>query len=94
MYQYYIIEIQKTFSGEYGHIVHWAFDEDKEMARLKGESKFHEVLAAAAVSQTDTHSAILIDSNGSPIKNQYYRHTQHVEPEPEPETEPETEGEN
>ncbi len=41
MYQYYIIEIQRYANGEYGHIVHWAFDQDPDKARLKAEAKYH-----------------------------------------------------
>ena len=60
MYQYYVIEIQKYADGTYGHIVHPAYDEDQMEARLKGESKYHEVLAAAAISQLPQHGAMLM----------------------------------
>lgn len=73
MYQFYIIEIQKHEDGEYGHIVHFAYDEDKEQARRKAESKYHEVLAAAAVSGLPSHSACLIASDGFPIMHQCYK---------------------
>ena len=46
MTQFYIVEVQKLQNGEYAHIVHWAFDADADKARLKAESKYHEVLAA------------------------------------------------
>ena len=49
MTQYYIVEI-KMVNGEFEHQVHWAYDADATTARLKAESKYHEVLAAAAVS--------------------------------------------
>ena len=49
MINYYILEIQKYANGEYGHIVHFAYDEDATKARLKAESKYHQVLASAAV---------------------------------------------
>ena len=45
VYQYYVVEIQQYNDGTYGHVVHYAFDEDADKARLKGESKFYEVLA-------------------------------------------------
>lgn len=41
MNQFYIIEIQKYVNGEFGHIVHFAYDEDATKARLKAESKYH-----------------------------------------------------
>lgn len=74
MFQYYILEIQKYTNGEYGHIVHYAYDENAEKARLKAESKYHEVLAAAAVSELPQHSATLIYSDGRVVANQCYTH--------------------
>lgn len=50
MYQYYVMEIQKYQNGEYGDQKHFVYDEDATKARLKGESKYYEVLSAAAVS--------------------------------------------
>ena len=80
---YYIIEIQKYEDGEFGHLVHWA------TTRNQAESKYHEVLAAAAISNLPQHSASLISDQGFPILNQCYTHE--VTPEPTPEPEPEVE---
>ena len=74
MTQFYIVEIQQYQDGTFGHIVHFAYDEDPDKARLKGESKYHEVLAAAAVSNTLMHSAIMFSTDGFPIHNQCYKH--------------------
>lgn len=74
MYQYYIIEIQRSHAGEYAHLIHWAFDADADIARQKAESKFHEVLTAAAVSNTAMHSATLISAEGVPLRNECYHH--------------------
>lgn len=74
MYQFYIFEIQQYTNGEYGHIVHFAFDADADKARLKAESKYHEVLAAAAVSDLPSHSAILVSSEGFPVEHKCYKH--------------------
>lgn len=98
MNQYYIIEIQQYLSGEFGHIVHFAYDASPSTARLKAESKYHEVLAAAAISELPQHSATLLTSDGRCIMNQCYKH-EVVQPEPEvdpneePEVEPVPEGE-
>jgi len=81
MYQYYILEIQQYDNGEYGHIVHYAFDADPDIARLKGESKYHEVLAAAAISTLPSHAAILISSEAFPVMYQCYKHTAAPAPE-------------
>ena len=83
--QYYILEIQRYQNGEYGHLVHFAYDEDANQARLKAESKYHEVLAAAAISNLLMHSAVLIAANGTTIMHQSYTHAPVPTPEPEPE---------
>jgi len=88
MNQFYIIEIQQYTNGEFGHIVHFAFDENATKARLKAEAKYHEVLASAAVSELPQHSATLLTSDGRAVMNQCYRH-EIVQPEPEEESEPE-----
>ena len=72
--QFYIIEIQQNKDGEYGHLVHWVFDEDPTKARLKAESKYHEILSAAAVSDTLKHSAIIISDEAFPVMFQCYKH--------------------
>lgn len=86
MNQYYIMEIQQYENGEYGHIVHFAYDADAAKARLKAESKYHEVLAAAAISELPSHAATLLTADGRVIMNQCYKHTLPT-PEPEPESE-------
>jgi len=87
MNQYYILELQQYYpSMEFGHIVHFAYDADPGKARLKAEAKYHEVLAAAAVSELPSHSATLITSDGRVVMNQCYKH---AIPTPEPEVEPE-----
>lgn len=89
MTQYYIVEIQRYNDGSYGHIVHYAYDADPTQARLKAESKYHEVLAAAAISELPSHAAIMFRADSMPLLNQCYTH-----PQPEPETEPEEESGN
>lgn len=74
MNQYYIMEIQQYANGEYGHIVHFAHDDDAVKARLKAESKYHEVLAAAAVSELQSHAATLLTADGRAVMNQCYKH--------------------
>jgi len=86
MNQYYIMEIQQYANGEYGHIVHFAYDADASKARLKAESKYHEVLAAAAISELQSHAATLLTADGRVIMNQCYKHALPT-PEPEPEQE-------
>lgn len=74
MTQFYVVEIQQYANGEFGHIVHYAYDEDPDKARLKGVSKYHEVLAAAAVSELTSHAAIMFSTDGFPLMHQCYKH--------------------
>lgn len=85
MFQYYIIEIQKYANGEYGDLKHIAYDEDPTAARLKGEAKWHEIMAAAAVSTLPCHAVTLITTDGRCIMNGCYRHAVQPESTTEPE---------
>lgn len=74
IYQYYIFEVKRYNNGELEHAVDWAYDEDEGMARLKGEAKWHEKMAEAALSDTDTHSVTLIGVEGQSVKTGCYYH--------------------
>ena len=54
--------------------MHYAFVQDPVRARLKAESKYHEILSAAAISETIKHSAVLISDESYPVLNQCYKH--------------------
>ena len=84
MYQFYILEIQQYANGTFGHLVHYAYDENADAARLKAEAKYHQVLAAAAVSNLPSHSATIIAQDGFPVMYQCYKHEVIPEPEPDP----------
>ena len=50
--------------------------------RQAAESKFHQILASAAISTVPAHSAVMMSDEGFPLRNECYKH----EPEPvEPE---------
>lgn len=72
--QIYITEIKRYHNGEFEHQNFWVWDEDADIARQKAEAKFHEILAAAAVSDTATHAAIMFTSEGFPLRNECYHH--------------------
>ena len=72
VFQYYVIELQKYENGEYGHLVHYAYDTDQTLAKRKGESKFYEILSAAAISGIAEHAAVLIASDCYPIDFKCY----------------------
>lgn len=74
MVQLYITEVKKTATGEFEHNNYWVYDEDETQARLKGEAKFHEILATAAVSTFKEHGAILFTSQCVPVMHQFYSH--------------------
>ena len=74
MYQYYTVEITKTHAGELAHDVKWHWDEDQDKARLKAESKFHEIMSRAAVSEYAMHSAIMFSEEGMLAMNGCYLH--------------------
>ncbi len=87
MTQFYIMELQQYKDGSYGDIKHFAYDDDADKARLKAESKFYEVLAAAAVSDLPMHSAIMFSAEGFPLMHQCYKHevtSDETVPEEEP----------
>ena len=58
--------------AEVTDIYHYEYDEDQDVARRKAESKYHTVLAAAAISDTAMHSAVLVSAEGVPIMNGQY----------------------
>ena len=72
---YLVIEIQKNVDGTVGNFV-WSYTDINE-----AESKFHSVLASAAISTVFVHSCALLNECGFLIKSQSYQHI----PEPEPE---------
>ena len=68
---YIVIEIQT--SSTVATIV------TQHATRAEAESKYHTILAAAAISQVPKHGAILLSDEGFPLMNYCYKH----EPEPE-----------
>lgn len=40
----------------------------------EAESKYHQILAAAAVSSVGVHSALIVDDDGFTYKSESYRH--------------------
>lgn len=42
--------------------------------RNEAESRYHQILAAAAISEVPKHSAVLMDEMGETIKNETYIH--------------------
>lgn len=70
--KYIVVEIQTNQNGTVGTLVN-AYDD-----RNAAESKYHAVLAAAAVSQIPCHSAVLVSQEGFPLANGCYRHEEQI----------------
>ena len=77
--KYLVIEIQTNTDGTVGNLV-FAYDD-----RNQAESKYHTVLAAAAISEVTIHACSLLASDGRLLNRGCYEHR------PENTEEPQTE---
>lgn len=66
---YIIIEIQKMNNGSCAVVPPTTYT-DQRLA----EQAYHTALAAAAVSQVDVHSVVMLDDTGARIKGETYYH--------------------
>lgn len=73
--KYLVIEIQTNADGKIG-ILTFSYDN-----RNEAESKYHSVLAAAAISALPMHSCDLLQSDGILLARQSYVHEQATEGE-------------
>lgn len=71
---YCVMEIKRAQNDTYTYTPYYLTDTDPKEARLKGESKYYDVLADAAVSSYKEHSAILISGSGFPVMHKCYKH--------------------
>lgn len=71
--KYLVIEIQTNADGKIG-ILTFSYDD-----RLEAESKYHAVLAAAAISALPMHTCDLIQEDGVLLARQCYVHEQGTE---------------
>ena len=76
--KYLVLEIQVN-NGIVSNLI-YDFDDQRQ-----AESKYHTVLAAAAISNLDVHTAMLTDENGFLYETRSYKKIVPPEPEPEPE---------
>lgn len=75
---YIVIELQTNEAGQVANLV-YAYDNYND-----AESKFHTVLASAAISSIPCHACCILDQYGQIQRTEYFVHRQ---PEPEPESE-------
>ena len=83
MDDFLVVELQSNADGTRGSLKYQFTDPEKtpEERRALAEQKYHQVLAAAAVSSCELHSAVLLDFSGRLLKREQYTHE--VQPEPE-----------
>lgn len=63
-----VIELQTNSDGTLGNFV-WTYSSLPE-----AESKFHSVLAAAAVSELPKHACVIMNEEGRCFRSQCYEH--------------------
>ena len=63
-----VIELQKNKNGAVANIV------TEHSTQSEAESKYHSILAAAAVSDVPAHSAVIVSEEGFPLMHQCYKH--------------------
>ena len=74
---YFVLEIQVAQDGTPATLI------TNHSSRDEALSKFHLILASAAVSQLRVHSAIVITEDGGTLRSESFRHA----PDPEPDGE-------
>lgn len=65
---YIVVELQTNTEGVVSNIV------TAYQTLPEAESKYHSILAAAAVSEIPVHSAIIVSAEGFPVMHQCYKH--------------------
>lgn len=63
-----VIELQKNENGAVANIV------TEHSTQSEAESKYHAILASAAVSEIPVHSAVIVSEEGFPLMHQCYKH--------------------
>lgn len=66
MESYIVIELQTAKSGAVANLV------TQYASEAEAQSKYHSVLAAAAVSDLPVHGAVLMTNSGVTLENRYY----------------------
>lgn len=71
---YIVMEIQTNASGEVATLI------NQYEALNNAESKFHQILASASVSDIPVHTAVLMDEKGKTYRAEYYLNSQSNSP--------------
>ena len=70
---FFVLEIQKPKEGNAAYLMHTA-----DTAQ-QAESVYHQVLAAAAISNVYVHSAVIITDEGMTLSAESYKHEEEAE---------------
>lgn len=65
---YLVLELQTSSNGAVASLINQFED------RNAAESKYHQILTSAAISELPIHTAVLMTNEGYTIKNEVYRH--------------------
>lgn len=65
---YIVVEIQTNADGTVGNIVH------AYAAKNEAYSRYHSVLASAAISALPRHAAVLLENTGTPLEFRCFEH--------------------
>ena len=71
--KYIIIEIQTAQDGTVATLV------TTKDTRNEADSTYYSILSSAALSELPTHTAVLMTSDGNPIRTECYRHGETAE---------------
>lgn len=73
--KYLVLEIQANADGSVGIPPIASYD-----VRNEAESRYHSVLATAAISAVEMHSVVLLTSDGRVLERKSYNHASEVTP--------------
>lgn len=65
---YVVIELQKNVDGVVSNIV------TSHESLAEAQSRYHSILANAAISELPVHSAIIVSEEGFSVANQCFKH--------------------
>ena len=65
---YIVIELQTNTDGVVSNLV------TSHNTLADAESKFHSILASAAINEVPVHSAIIVSEEGFPVAHKCYKH--------------------
>lgn len=71
---YIVMEIQTNAEGQVATLIN-QYEEINN-----AESKFHQILASASISEVPVHTAVLMTEKGVTVRAEYYDHGQNSSP--------------